>query len=43
MVYKFFDIKSQGKGLANNEENVQLGNKLHKAIIKKINKGKLYS
>ena len=34
MVYKFFDKKSQGKGLANNnnKENVQLANELHKTI-----------
>ena len=43
MVYKFFDKKSQGKGLANNKENVQLANELHKPIIKKINKRKVYS
>ena len=35
MVYKFFDIKSQGSGLANNNENIQLANELHKPIIKK--------
>ena len=34
----FFDKKSQGKGLANNKENVQLANELHKPIIKKFNK-----
>ena len=33
MVYKFFDKKSQGSGLANNKENVQLANELHKPII----------
>ena len=43
IVYKFFDKKSQGKGLANNKENVQLANELHKPIIKKINKRKVYS
>ena len=42
MVYKFFDKKSQGKGLANNKENVQLENELHKPIIKKFNKRKVY-
>ena len=42
MVYKFFDKKSQGKGLANNKENVQLVNELHKSIIKKFNKRKVY-
>ena len=43
MVYKFFDKASQGKGLPNNKENVQLANELHKPIIKKFNKRKVYS
>ena len=43
MVYKFFDKKSQGKRLANNNENIQLANELHKQIIKKFNKRKVYS
>ena len=43
MVYKFFDKKSQEKGLANNKENVQLANELHKPIIKTFNKRKVYS
>ena len=43
MVYKFFDKKSQGKGLAHNNENIQLANELHKPTIKKFNKGKVYS
>ena len=43
MVYKFFDKKSQGKGLANNNENMQLANELHEPIIKKIIKRKVYS
>ena len=43
MVYKFFDKKSQGKGLANNNENIQLANELHKPIIKKFYKRKVYS
>ena len=43
IVYNFFDKKSQGSGLANNKENVQLANELHKPIIKKINKIKVYS
>ena len=43
MVYKFFDKKSQGKGLANNKENVQLANELHKPIIKKFKKRKVHS
>ena len=43
MVYKFFDKKSQRSGLASNKENVQLATELHKPIIKKFNKGKVYS
>ena len=43
MVYKVFDKKSQGKGLANDNENIQLANQLHKSIIKKINKRRVYS
>ena len=50
MVYKFFDKKSQGSGrllssalqLANNKENMELANELHKPIIKKL-KEKVYS
>ena len=34
---------SQGKGLANDKENIQLANGLHKPIIKKFNKRKVYS
>ena len=36
MVYKFFDKKSQGSGLANNKENIQLADELHKPIIRKF-------
>ena len=43
MVYKFFDKKSSGSGLANNNENIQLANELHKPIIKKSNKRQVYS
>ena len=51
MVYKLFDKKSQGSGrplssasqLANNMENIQLANELHKPIIKKFKKKKVYS
>ena len=43
MVYKFFDKKSQGKGLASNKENMQLADELHKQIIRKFNKRKVYS
>ena len=43
MVYKFFDKKSQGSGAANNNENIQLADELHKPIIKKFQKRKVYS
>ena len=51
MVYKFFDKKSQGSGhplssasqLASNKENIQLADELHKPIIKKLKKRKVYS
>ena len=40
MVYKFFDKKLQGKGLANNKENIQLEmnfrNQLLKNLIKEM-------
>ena len=43
MVYRFFDKKSQESGLANNNENIQLANELHKPIIRKLNKIKVHS
>ena len=36
MVYKFFLKKSQGSGAANNNENIQLVDELHKPIIRKL-------
>ena len=48
MVYNFFDKKcallnkSSGSGIVN-EPNCQLANELHKPIIRKIKKGKVYS
>ena len=41
MVYKFFD-KSKGSGIIN-ELNYQLANELHKPIIRKFKKRKVYS
>ena len=38
----FLIKKSSGSGLAN-KENIQLANELHKPIIKKFNKRKVYS
>ena len=45
MVYKFFDKKSAGSGVANNEikQNLQLAKELHKQIIRKLKKRKVYS
>ena len=45
MVYKFFDKKSKGSGVANNEikQNLQLAKQLHKPIIRKFKKRKVYS
>ena len=42
MVYKFFDKKSKGSGIIN-EPNYQLANELHKPIIRKFLKRKVYS
>ena len=42
MVYKFFDKKSSGRGIAN-EPNYQLANELHKLFIRKFKKRKVYS
>ena len=41
MVYIFFDKKSSGSSI--NEPNDQLANKLHKPIIRKLKKRKVYS
>ena len=43
MVYKFFDKKSQGSSAANNKENIQLADELHKPFIRKFKKRKVYS
>ena len=50
MVYKFFDKKSSGRGvttsLANKsatKPNYQLGNELHRKIIRKFKKRKVHS
>ena len=42
MVYKFFDKESKGIGITK-ESNYQLANELHKPIIKKFKKRKVYS
>ena len=44
MVYKFFDKKSKGAGIKNEiKQNQQLANELHKPIIRKFKKRKVYS
>ena len=45
MVYKFFDKTSTPSGVVNNEikQNLQLAEELHKPIIRKFKKGKVYS
>ena len=43
MVYKFFDKKSSGSGITTNEFNYQFANELHKPVIKKLKKRKVYS
>ena len=44
MVSKFFDKKSKGSGIKNEiKENQQLANELHKPIIRKFKKRKVYS
>ena len=42
MVYKFFDKKSSGSGVAT-EPNYQLANELHRQIIRKIKRRKIFS
>ena len=42
MVYKFFDKKSSGSGVAN-EPNYHLANELHKQIIRKFRRRNVYS
>ena len=36
MIYKFFDKKSEGSGIVNNKENIQLADELHKPIIRNL-------
>ena len=44
MIYKFFDKKSKGAGIKNEiKENQQLVDELHKPIIRKFKKRKVYS
>ena len=44
MVYNFFDKKSKGSGIKNDiKEHKKLANELHKPIIRKFKKRKVYS
>ena len=44
MVYKSFDKKSTGSGIKNKiKQNQQLANELHKPIIRKFKKRKVYA
>ena len=45
MVYNFFDKKSKGSGVSNNEiqQNLQLAKESHKSIVRKFKKRKVYS
>ena len=44
MDYNFFDKKSKGAGIKNEiKKNQQLANELHKPIIRKFKKRKVYS
>ena len=43
IVYKYFDKKSKVSGISANEPNYQLENELHKPIIRKFKKRKVYS
>ena len=44
MVYKFFDKKSKGTAIKNGiKQNQQLANELHKPIIRKYKKRRMYS
>ena len=42
MVYKFFDKKSMGSGIARSS-SLKLADELHKPVIRKFNKRKVYS
>ena len=42
MVYKFFDKKSSGSGVAN-EPNYQLASELHRDVFRKFKQRKVYS
>ena len=43
MVYRFFDRKAAGSGIKSMPQNEQLTEELHKPIIRKLKKRKVYS
>ena len=43
MVYKFFDKKTKDSGIKSLPQNEQLAEELHKSIIRKFKKRKVYS
>ena len=43
MVFKFFDKKTKGSGIKSTSQNQQLAEELHKPIIRKFKKRKVYS
>ena len=43
MVYKFFDKKTKGSEVKSTSQNEQLADELHKPIIRKFKKRKIYS
>ena len=43
MIYKLFDKKNAGSGIKSIPRNEQLAKELHKPIIKKFKKRKVYS
>ena len=43
MVYKFFDRNTVGSGVESTPQNEQLADELHKPIVKKFKKRKVYS
>ena len=43
MFYNFFDLKTAGSGIKSMPQNEQLAEELHKPIIRKFKKRKVYS
>ena len=43
MVYKFFNKKSSGGAIKHLQPNYQVSNELHRQVIRKFNRRKVYS